>query len=242
MSDELATKHAGSILGHGGIKACAFAVHVLTASGAALAFLALLAAVEKTWPLMFLWLGLALIVDAVDGPIARRIRVVDLLPRWSGETLDLVVDFVTYVFVPAYAVAASGLMPTPVAGLAGIVIVVTGVIYFADQKMKMEGNYFRGFPVLWNVAAFYLLLVRPSAAVSAGAIAALAILTFLPFRFVHPVRVKRLRPVNLVLLAAWAVLALIALARNLSPGPVVTGGLCAIAAFVFAAGFLRPAR
>ena len=89
----------------------AFSVHVLTACGAALALLALLAATRGDWPLMFLWLGVALVVDAIDGPLARAVNVAEVLPRWSGETLDLVVDYTTYVFVPAYAVAAGGLMP-----------------------------------------------------------------------------------------------------------------------------------
>src|SRR5215213_6728273 len=86
----------------------AFCVHILTACGAALA---LLAATRGDWPLMFVWLGVALVVDAIDGPLARAANVAELLPRWSGETLDLVVDYTTYVFVQAYVVAAGGLMP-----------------------------------------------------------------------------------------------------------------------------------
>lgn len=73
----------------------AFAVHIFTASGAAIAFLAMLAAVDHAWPAMFLWLGLALLVDGIDGPMARKLQVVSLLPRWSGDVLDLVVDFLT---------------------------------------------------------------------------------------------------------------------------------------------------
>src|SRR5689334_25288523 len=109
-------------------------VHVLTASGTALAFLALQAAIGKRWPEVFAWLGVALAVDAADGPLARRLRVAEALPRWSGETLDLVVDFLTYVFVPAYALAASGLLGSPLDIAAGIVIVVTGGLYFADRR------------------------------------------------------------------------------------------------------------
>ena len=135
-----------------------FLLHIFTASGAAWAFLALIAAAHKNWALMFLWLGIAQIVDAVDGPIARRIKIAQKLPRWSGEILDLVVDYVTYVFVPAYAIAISGLLPPGVADLAGIAIVVTSALYFADRDMKMDDNHFRGFPAIWNVAAFYLLL------------------------------------------------------------------------------------
>src|SRR6478672_3385341 len=84
-----------------GTRAAAFSVHVFTAMGAGIALIALLEAVREHWAAMFAWLGLALIIDGLDGPIARRLNVVELQPDWSGETLDLVVDFVTYVFVPA---------------------------------------------------------------------------------------------------------------------------------------------
>jgi phosphatidylcholine synthase len=216
-------------------------VHILTASGTALAFLALQAAIGKRWPEMFAWLGLALVVDAVDGPLARRFDVAATLPRWSGDTLDLVVDFLTYVFVPAYAIAASGLLAAPLDTAAGIVIVMTGALYFADRDMKTRDNYFRGFPGLWNCAAFYVLLLRPAPWLTASIIAVLAVLTFVPFPFIHPLRVKRLRALNLVLLAVGAALALVALARDLAPGPWVTGGLCAIGLYVLAAGVFRRA-
>jgi phosphatidylcholine synthase len=91
-------------------RAAAFSVHVFTALGAGIAFIALLEAVREHWAAMFGWLGAALVVDALDGPIARRLDVAHVQPNWSGEVLDLVVDFVTYVFVPAYAITASGLL------------------------------------------------------------------------------------------------------------------------------------
>jgi phosphatidylcholine synthase len=217
----------------------AFLVHVLTASGAALALLALQAAVGEHWTTMFMWLGCALLADAADGPLARHFRVAEILPRWSGETLDLVVDFLTYVFVPAYAIAASGLLAAPLDIAAGIVIVVTGGLYFADRRMKTPDNYFRGFPALWNCAAFYLLLLRPSAWLTAVAVALLAVLTFVPFPFIHPMRVRRLRRLNLLVLAMWVALALIALIRDMAPGAWVTGGLCAIGLYVLGAGAFR---
>ena len=113
---------------------------------------------------MFLLLGVALLVDAVDGPLARRFKVTELAPRWSGDVLDLVVDFTTYVFVPAYAVPIAGLMPEPWSVVAGVAIAVTGALYFADRNMKTDDNHFRGFPAVWNVIAFYLLLLKPSPA------------------------------------------------------------------------------
>jgi phosphatidylcholine synthase len=218
----------------------AFLVHILTASGAAWAFLALQAAVERHWPAMFWWLGLALIVDAVDGPLARRLNVADRMPRWSGATLDLVVDFVTYVFVPAYAIASSGLLPDVLSWPAGCAIVVTGGLYFGDGDMKMEGNYFRGFPALWNAAAFYLILLGPPAWISALGVALLLIATFLPFAFVHPVRVTRWRSVTIAALIAWALLAILALVRDMAPGLWATLPLCLIALYMIAIGLLRP--
>jgi phosphatidylcholine synthase len=214
----------------------AFLVHIFTASGTALAFVALMMAVERRWDIMFVCLGIALIVDGVDGTIARRLRVAELLPRWSGDVLDLVVDFLTYVFVPAYAVVAGGLLPEPLALPAGIVIVMTGAIYFADRNMKTPDNYFRGFPTLWNAVAFYLFVLKPAPWLAAAVVGLLAVLTFVPFKFLHPFRVARLRAVNIAAVAAWSILALIAVLQNLAPGPWVVGGLVVIGLYFLAVG------
>jgi phosphatidylcholine synthase len=165
--------------------------------------------------------------------------VAEVLPRWSGDALDLVVDFTTYVFIPAYAIAASGLMPPGLAIPAGLVVVVTGALYFADGEMKTDDNYFRGFPAGWNLVAFYLYLFTPPSWVAAGLVVALAALTFAPIRFVHPLRVKHLRVLNTALLAVWAGFAFLAVIRDLAPGPVVTWPLAAIAVYFLVAGFLR---
>ncbi len=219
----------------------AFAVHVFTATGAAIAFLALILATGEHWAAMFFCLGCALIVDGVDGPLARAFNVAQVLPRWSGETLDIVVDFVTYVFVPAYAIAASGMLPRALAIPAGVIVVISGALYFADRNMKTADNYFRGFPGVWNLAAFYLYVLEPSEWIAAAMIAVLAALTFAPIKFLHPLRVKRLRALNVGLLLAWAVLALVTVIDNLQPGPYVTWPLALIAVYFFVAGLLpRP--
>ncbi len=204
--------------------------------GAALGFAALVAATRGEWALMFQCLGVALFVDGVDGTIARRLNVAELLPRWSGDVLDLVVDFVTYVFVPAYAITMSGLLPGPLSVPAGIAVVVTGALYFADRNMKTEDNYFRGFPTLWNAVAFYLFLLKPQPWLAAAVVAALAVLTFVPFKFVHPFRVVRLRGFNIAAVLAWAGLATVAVLSDLEPGPWVTGALVAVAVYVVTVG------
>jgi phosphatidylcholine synthase len=221
------------------LKLRAFTVHVFTACGAALALLALILATGGHWAGMFVCLGLALIVDGVDGPMARAFKVKETLPRWSGDTLDLVVDFVTYVFVPAFAIAASGYLPDALAIPAGLIIVITGALYFADRDMKTDDNYFRGFPAVWNLIAFYLYILEPPAWAAAASIAVLAALTFAPVRFVHPLRVKQLRILNVALMAIWALLALLAVITNLQPGPYVVWPLVGIAVYFLIAGLIR---
>jgi len=218
----------------------AFSIHVLTAAGAAVALFALLAASHGDWPLMFLWLGVALVIDAIDGPLARALKVAEVLPNWSGETLDLVVDYTTYVFVPAYAVAAGHLMPDTLAVPSAAVIAITGTLYFANRKMKTSDNFFRGFPAVWNLVAFYLLLLRPAPAIAAMTVALFAVLTFVPIRFVHPFRVRRLRTVTVALLTLWAVLALAAVKQELAPALWITIGLCVLGGYFLAVGLLPP--
>jgi phosphatidylcholine synthase len=213
-------------------RAAAFSVHIFTALGAGIALIALLEAVREHWAAMFGWLGAALVIDAIDGPIARRLDVMRVQPNWSGEVLDLVVDFVTYVFVPAYAITASGLLLPLAAPLLGAGIVVSGALYFADRRMKTADNHFRGFPALWNAAAFYLFLLHLPPALSSLCVAVLIALTFVPFHVLHPVRVVRLRGLTLTLLAVWAELAIITLASDFDAGAPITIGLCAIAAYI----------
>jgi phosphatidylcholine synthase len=217
----------------------AFAVHIFTASGAGCALLALIAAVRAEWPQMFVWLGIALVIDGIDGTFARRLHVAEILPRWSGDVLDLVVDILNYVFVPAYAIAASGLLPDQAAIPLGIVIVVTGSLYFADRLMKTSDYYFRGFPALWNVAAFYLFLLKLAPWLAAAAIAALAALTFVPFHVVHPMRIAHWRGLTVAALVAWALLAIVAVIKNLDPGFWTVATLCLLAIYFVGIGFLR---
>src|SRR4030088_1117675 len=176
-----------------GKRAAAFSVHIFTALGAGIALIALLEAGRAHWAPVVAGLGIALVGDALDGPLARRLDVVRVQPNWSGDVLDLVVDFVTYVFVPAYSITASGLLLPVAAPLLGFGIVVSGAVYFADRRMKAADNHFRGFPALWNAVAFYLFLLHPPPALSSLAVAMLIVLTFVPVHVLHPVRVVRLR-------------------------------------------------
>jgi phosphatidylcholine synthase len=209
-------------------RAAAFSVHIFTALGAGVALLATLEAVREHWAAMFWWLGVALLIDGLDGPLARRLDVVNVQPDWSGDVLDLVVDFTTYVFVPAYAITSSGILLPLAAPVLGVAIAVTGALYFADRRMKSDDNHFRGFPGLWNIAAFYLFLLHPPPVLASLGIAILIALTFAPFYFIHPVRVRRLRWLTLTLVAVWALLVIYALLSDFVVGAPTTALLCAI--------------
>lgn len=210
----------------------AFGVHIFTALGGAIALIAMLEAVREHWAAMFGWLGLALLIDGLDGPLARKMNVGEVLPNWSGDTLDLVVDFLTYVFVPAYAITASGLLIPLATPLLGGAIVISGALYFSDRRMKGDDNHFRGFPALWNAAAFYLFLLKPPAAVGSIALAILVALTFVPFHVMHPLRTVRFRKLNIALIAIWAVLALYAIAANFAVSPWISAALCVIGVYI----------
>lgn len=184
-----------------------FWIHLLTASGAALAVLAVLAVVDGDWNLAFVWLGIALLVDGVDGPLARHNRLRERLPRWDGAALDNVIDYTAYVFVPAVIVARALGLPDLLGAFLGVVVAATGALYYASTEMKQPDNSFRGFPVVWNMAVFVVYAFLPPPLVTALIVLALAALTFVPVNFVHPVRVERWRGLTLAALAVWLVCA-----------------------------------
>lgn len=195
-------------------QARAFSVHLLTASGSFLAFLSLVAASEERWTAMFWWLGLALFVDGIDGPIARKLDVKEILPTWSGELLDNIIDYVTYVLIPAFALYQRGFMGEGLSFLSAAIIVVSSAIYYADTGMKTKENFFKGFPVVWNMVVFTLFVIEPGEWVSFAVVVIAGILTFVPVNFIHPVRVVRLRPWNLGMTLAWCAFGGMALAQS----------------------------
>jgi len=180
-----------------------FAVHLLTASGAALAVLALMAIAGGNWNTAFVWLGIALLIDGIDGPLARRLRIRERLPNWDGAAIDNVIDYTNYVFAPAIIAAQALGLPSPMGAIAGIAIAVTGALYYGATGMKQPDNSFRGFPVVWNMAVFILYVFSPPWVVTLLVIAGLSVLTFLPVNFVHPVRVVQWRQLTLAVVAIW---------------------------------------
>ena len=197
-------------------RAAGFLVHCFTACGAALGFAALLAAADGRFPAMFAWLGAAFTVDAVDGSLARRFKVEEIVPHIDGVVLDLVVDFLTYVVVPLVALWRSGLLAPPLAFFVCCLICAASALYFADRRMKTHDLWFRGFPAIWNVLVFYILMLRPAPAVSMLIVLCATCLMFAPVVFVHPLRVVRWRLATMTATGAWSAAAIAAVDQGLS--------------------------
>jgi phosphatidylcholine synthase len=220
-------------------RAAGFSVHLFTASGGAVAVLALYAAVERNFPACFAWLGLALFIDGIDGTLARAARVQVTAASIDGAVLDLVIDFLTYVLVPVVALWRSDLMPTEVSFWIGLIVTIASALYFADTRMKTDDLWFRGFPATWNIIVLYLFILRLPWVLSAGILVGATALMFSPFVFVHPLRVIRFRGLTIGMMLAWFALAATAIIEKLQPPAWVAWGLIATAAYFLSLPLLR---
>jgi phosphatidylcholine synthase len=222
----------------------AWLVHALTASGAVLALLALIAVIEREWDEALGWLLAALALDGVDGTLARKARVKTTLPRIDGEMLDLITDYLTYVLVPAVLIWRAALVPASLAPWLAALVLVSSLYCFTRRDLKTEDHYFRGFPALWNIVALYLFISRPDQVVSAVVVLLFAALTFAPVHFVHPFRVRDYGRWLPLLALAWAA----ATAGLLWPGwsadeqSILLASSLALAASLVALGLRRSLR
>lgn len=217
----------------------AYSVHLLTATGAVWAMLAMLAAVSGDWDLMFLWLVVAFVVDGVDGPLARRYGVKTRAPLIDGVLLDLIIDYLTYVFIPAYALFASGLLPGWTGWVAIIVITFASALYFADTRMKTKDNSFAGFPACWNMVALVIFALKPDFWVTLGLVVVLSITMFTRFKFVHPVRTARWRLLTLPMALGWTFFAGWAAWVDFHPQSWAHWGLVVTSVYLLGAGIVQ---
>ena len=217
----------------------AFFVHLFTAIGAVCAMLAMLAAVEEKWGLMFLWLVVAFIVDGIDGPLARRYEVKTNAAQIDGVLMDLIIDYLTYVFIPAYALFKSGILPGWTGWVAIIVITYASAVYFADTRMKTKDNSFAGFPGCWNMVVIVLFATDPNFWVTLGLVVALAVAMFTPLKFIHPVRTDRWRAVSLPVAIAWTGFAAWAAWVDFHPESWAHWGIVATSLYLVFAGILQ---
>jgi phosphatidylcholine synthase len=206
-------------------KGIAWSVHAFTTSGIVLGFLALVAVLKGDEVLAFVMLGLALFVDGVDGTLARRARVQEYTPNFDGAALDLVIDFFTYVAVPALMIYWFNKVPVPYifegntwSLICASLIMAVSCYTFANVGMKSSDYYFVGFPAIWNVVVLYFYIFNTGWQVNFITILVLSILTFVPIKFVHPLRVSHWRNFTIPMTVAWAAIALSLVISGRNPG------------------------
>ena len=223
----------------------ALSVHLLTATGAVFAMLAMLAAVDEKWSLMFLWLVVAFIVDGIDGPLARKYDVKKNAPIYDGVIMDMIVDYLTYIFIPAYALFKSGLLPGWTGWLCIIVITFASVLYMSDTRMKTKDYSFSGFPACWNMVVIVMFALEPNFWAILFIVVVLAVAMFTPLKFVHPVRTDRWRPISLPIALAWTGFAAWAAYVDFHPQSWAHWGLILTSLYLALAGIMQqliPAR
>ncbi|MGD9804759.1 MAG: phosphatidylcholine/phosphatidylserine synthase [Hyphomicrobiaceae bacterium] len=219
---------------HGGASAArrmaGYAVHVFTASGSVCALLATLAILDGQFEAGFAWLLLALFIDAVDGTFARAASVEVTVPRFSGERLDLIVDYVTYVFVPVLALLRGGFLDGAAGVVTAALLLLSSLYHFADKESKADDHCFVGFPAVWNLVAFCFFAWGVPDWVAMSLCLTLAALTFVPMHWIHPMRVGRCFALNVTVAAAGLGAGFWILATGFPGGPlpsVVLGLSCA---------------
>lgn len=220
-------------------RAAGAAVHLLTASGAVFGLFALSESAQHNWSAAFTWLGVALIVDGIDGPIARWINVKEVLPRFSGARLDLVVDYLNYCFVPAFIVVESGLVAECWSALAAGLILISSLFHFADQDSKTQDGYFVGFPAIWNIICLYIFVLGLGQGLALIAIVVLALMTFVPITWPHPLRVAGWRFPTYGIAAAWLIAAAVGIHQGFPSSGAVKSVFVAVAIYVIIMGVMR---
>jgi phosphatidylcholine synthase len=219
-------------------------VHVYTASGVVLAFLTVLAAIQKEVTLA-LWLGLvAMVIDGTDGMLARTFRVKERLPWFDGATLDNIVDYLTYVFAPVVLLWTCSYLPQGPAGLIIAVLPLLASAYqFCRVDAKTDDHFFLGFPSYWNVVAFYVIVLGLNPQTTSIALIVLAVLAFVPICYLYPSRTLVLRRLTLAASAIWMICSIIILLGMPAPDPLVVNiSLLFVAYYVAASLYLTYRR
>jgi len=187
----------------------AWVVHLFTASGTVWAFLGILAIQGHQWRLLFLWMGIALLVDGFDGTLARLLGVEDRLPQFDGSLLDNIVDFLTYVFVPAFFVFEAGMVPRGFGFLSACAILLSSAYQFCQCDAKTDDHFFKGFPSMWNAVVMYLFLLSPNPWVNMLVLWTCTMLVFVPTKYVHPYRVRYRRKITVTVIGLWSLVLLV---------------------------------
>ena len=210
--------------GRKGAPYTAWLAHLYTASSAVLALLATIAIFEYRFRDAFFWLAATIVVDSTDGVLARAVHVKQRLPWFNGAKLDDIVDYLTYVFVPALFVWRSLLVPAawtiPVAGA----MLLSSSYGFNREDAKTSDHFFTGFPSYWNLVVFYLFVMQTSQIVNAIILLVLAVFVFIPIRYLYPSRTPSWRLLTIVLGLVWGAMLLVMIWELPAVSPMLLWG------------------
>jgi phosphatidylcholine synthase len=179
----------------------AYGVHAFTATGAVWGFLSLLAVIDRDWKLLFVYMLIAMLVDGVDGHLARWVDTKKYAPGVDGALMDNIIDYLTYVIVPALFFYVSGVLPSGWGLPAACAILLASAYQFSQTSAKTEDHYFTGFPSYWNFVMFYMLVLGLNPWANLAVLLALVVLVFVPIKYVYPSRTSQFFWLTNVLLA-----------------------------------------
>lgn len=220
-----------------------YAVHIFTASGGCFALLALHAIAAERLQLAFAWMSVAVIIDAVDGFLARKLHVKKGAPEIDGALLDMMVDFLNYVIVPAFLLFESELLPEFWKLPLGFAVVLLSALQFSHVNAKTDDNFFQGFPSYWNIVVFYLVLLNFPQLFNVALLIILLVLTPMPHVYLYPSKMaessgsQTFRKVFLALSVLWGLSLLMLLWQYPQPNSALLLGNLAYVALYFERSF-----
>ena len=180
--------------------------HLYTATGAVIALLATGLTFAHNFRGVFIYFVIATFVDSTDGFLARGLKVKERLPHFDGARLDDIIDYLMYAFIPALVVWQAELVPVAFPVCAAMVLSSAYGFAQSDAKVASTDHFFTGFPSYWNIVVVYLYVLELPQQVNAVILVVLAVMVFVPIRYIYPSRTMTLKVPTLVLGTAWAAL------------------------------------
>ncbi len=223
-------------------RALAWGAHLFTASGAVFGLLSLIAIEERDLRAALIWMGVAYLIDTVDGTLARWAEVSKVTPRFEGFAVDSVIDYFTHCILPAYFLLRSDLLPAQVGLLTAALVLVVTTYHFGNLDVKTPDYWFQGFPGWWNMVVFYLYLLDLGLWTNFAIVFAFCVLIFVPIKYVYPSRVREHRQLILTLSVVWMACNAVILVQLPSASPWLVGVSLACALVLLGLGLLRTLR
>ena len=178
-------------------------VHLLTGFGIVAGFFALIAVMNNNQKEAFLWLGLAFLIDSVDGTLARKFNVKKNLPNIDGKMLDSIIDFFNYVMIPSIMIYWFRYVPDQFTILIPVILIFISIYSYVNLNILTNDNYYNGFPAIWNVIVLYFYIFGTSQNFNLIFLILLILLKFSPLKCIHPLRVRKFKSLSIFFAIFW---------------------------------------